>query len=287
MTEKPRLEEFRRDLLELRRHELLRKRLDGEKIVFSGFPLGELAQLLRDEIPYYFLLAAAGLNRTSLKKHASKDEAMIVSPALRKAYAVQKHLPLSMPFEHVVNRACDLRSQDFDRHHGGSIETLFRQRLLDEGIPIFMSPPRRAVPGILVTQRKPDGVSPDPSSFEPPQLYLEIKNIKRVADDIQKRLYEVAEASLEMKLLYGALELRGLNLKSTKEVILGREKVQEKLRRQITAARPVVVVMFLCSRVEAERYRSGAEALIDKVFFQEEIEECLAFLKKSLRRRWK
>jgi hypothetical protein len=45
------------------------------------------------------------------------------------------------------------------------------------------------------------------------QPLLEIKNVQRVADDIQKRLYEIAEASVEMKTLYGLLRLRGLNVR--------------------------------------------------------------------------
>jgi len=36
---------------------------------------------------------------------------------------------------------------------------------------------------------------------------------------------------------------------------------------------------MLCSKVEAERYRDGAEAFVDRVFFEEEIEECLEFLR--------
>lgn len=43
-----------------------------------------------------------------------------------------------------------------------------------------------------------------------------------------------------------------------------------------------MIVLMLCSRVEAERYREGAEAFIDRLFFQEEIEECLAFLRKAV-----
>jgi hypothetical protein len=72
-----------------------------------------------------------------------------------------------------------------------------------------MSPPVRQVPGILIGKRKPDGVYPDPAGFAAPRVYLEIKNVRRPADDIQKRLYEVAEASIEMKFLYGALGSKG------------------------------------------------------------------------------
>lgn len=115
-----------------------------------------------------------------------------------------------------------------------------------------------------------------------PQVYLEIKNVRRVADDIQKRLYEIAEASLEMKLLYGTIELRGLGMESTFEVTEECSTLRGRLREQIQRAKPVVVVLMLCSRMEAERYREGAEAFIDRLFFQEEIEECLEFLREAV-----
>jgi len=38
-------------------------------------------------------------------------------------------------------------------------------------------------------------------------------------------------------------------------------------------------VLLLCARREAERYREGAEAFVDRVFFQEEIDACLEFIK--------
>jgi hypothetical protein len=105
-----------------------------------------------------------------------------------------------------------------------------------------------------------------------------------VADDIQKRLYEIAEASIEMKFLYGALRLKGLGLTSTHEVLENPSSLRARLRQQIVRARPTVVVLMLCARAEAERYREGAQAFVDRVFFQEEIEECLAFLKASTAR---
>jgi hypothetical protein len=45
-----------------------------------------------------------------------------------------------------------------------------------------------------------------------------------------------------------------------------------------------VVALLLCPRAEAERYRAGAETFIDRVFFQEELEECLAFLRETAAR---
>jgi hypothetical protein len=140
------------------------------------------------------------------------------------------------------------------------------------------------VPGILIAKRKPDGVFPDPAAGHPPVLYFEIKNVRRVADDIQKRLYEVAEASIEMKFLYGALHIEGLALEATKDVLAAPQAFRERLRAQITQALPVVVVLMLCSRAEAERYREGAEAFVDRVFFQEEIEDCLTFLRDTVAR---
>jgi hypothetical protein len=67
-----------------------------------------------------------------------------------------------------------------------------------------------------------------------------VKKINRPRDDIQKRLYEIAEVSLEVKFLYGDLQLRGLNLR----LLLSDEDrgaAQAALRRQIVAASPVVV----------------------------------------------
>jgi hypothetical protein len=145
-----------------------------------------------------------------------------------------------------------------------------------------MSPPIRQVPGILIGRRKPDGVYPDPATEAPPIVYLEIKNVRRVADDIQKRLYEIAEASLEMKILYGGLELRGFALSSTRAVLDGCSEFRGRLRDQIRQSLPAVIVLMLCSKLEAEKYREGAEAFVDRVFFQEEIDECLEFLKKSI-----
>lgn len=100
-----------------------------------------------------------------------------------------------------------------------------------------------------------------------------------MSDDIQKRLYEIAEASLEMKFLYGHLDLKGLGLASTKLVLDGRDDIRAALRARIVGVRPAVVALFLCPKAEAEKYRPGAEAFIDRLFFQEEIDECLAFLR--------
>ena len=236
---------------------------------------------MTDETAYYFLIAAAGLNRTSLKKAAADETAKIVAKPLRKAFAVEKRLPVIASFADVENSAVVLRRGDLDRRSKGEIEGLFRERLAAEGIPLLMSPPIRQIPGILIGKRKPNGVYPDPALGHPPAVYLEIKNVRRVADDIQKRLYEIAEASLEMKLLYGTLELRGLGVLDTRTILEQCSDHRAKLRKQIRASRPAVVVLMLCSKVEAERYREGAEAFVDRLFFQEEIEDCIAFLRES------
>ncbi|WP_139227775.1 hypothetical protein [Nocardioides alpinus] len=147
-------------------------------------------------------------------------------------------------------------------------------------MPLFMSPPRRVVPGIVIAGRKPDGVWPDPATGEPPAVYLEVKRIRRVADDIQKRLYELAEASLEMKLLYGGATMTGLGIDDNRKT---RDPgVAKALRDQIEGVRPIVIGLFLCPRDEAERYRTGAEALIDRIFFQEEIDDCIRFISSTI-----
>ena len=277
------LEEFRRQVDALSTHPILSTHMDGTEIRLAELELGEIDTLARTEAGRYFLLAAAGLNRTSLRRETQSEAAQIVTPRLRRAYAFKVHLPIREQFGEVAGKAVALRSADLGRKRRGEIEALFRERLKDEGIPIAMSPPRRQVPGLLIAHRKPDGVYPDPATGRAPALYLEIKNIRRVADDIQKRLYEIAEASLEMKYLYGHVELRGIDRRETTDVASNPE-LRAALREVITATLPVVVAVFLCPKAEAERYRAGAEAFIDRLFFQEEIDECLDFLREAVRR---
>lgn len=80
-----------------------------------------------------------------------------------------------------------------------------------------------------------------------------------------------------MKLLYGNVDLKGLGIASTLD--FDQAQIAGKLSQAIAGSTPVVVGLFLCPRAEAERYRVGAQAFVDRVFFQEEIEECIAFLK--------
>ena len=283
MPTNPALDEFQRQIEELRSHHLLKGNIKRGEINLGALSVSDVAALLSEDAAYYFLIAAAGLNRTSLKLAMSDDATKIVPKDSRKAYAVRERLPVRRPFADIASSAVALRRGDLDRRKRGSIEQLFRDRLAAEGIPILMSPPVRQVPGILIGKRKPDGVYPDPALNLAPLVYLEIKNVRRVADDIQKRLYEIAEASLEMKLLYGSLELHGLGVTDTKTVLDSGPQLRARLRAQIRTSPPIVVVLFLCSSAEAERYRQGAEAFVDRVFFQEEIEDCLAFLKESIR----
>lgn len=279
MTENPDLEDFKRQVEALARHPRLKAHIRKGEVFFQDLSLDDVAQLDDSDAAHYFLMAAAGLNRTTLKKAKAGPEARIVAPKLRTAFAIRSRLPKREQFDKVAHTAAALRSGDLSRRNRGFAEQLFRDRLKAEGIPILMSPPVRQVPGLLIGKRKPDGVFPDPASGQAPTVYLEIKNVRRVADDIQKRLYEIAEASLEMKFLYGHLSLQGLGITDTRQVLDAAPDLRAKLRAQITATPPAVVVLMICSRAEAERYREAAEAFVDRVFFQEEIEECLAFLK--------
>lgn len=285
MTENPDLDDFQRRITALGSHPLLKPLLKKGEISLQKLSLDHIEQLAKDGVGYYFLIAAAGLNRTGLKAAMNTETAAIVARRHRRAYALKGHLPVRGSFQQIIHTAIALRGSDLERRSMGAIEGLFRERLVEEEIPLLMSPPIRYVPGLLISKRKPDGVYPDPALGHPPQLYLEIKNIRRVSDDIQKRLYEIAEASLEMKLLYGNVQLSGLNIQDPRMVAGAARELRATIRRQIQTSPPVVVVLMLCARTEAERYREAAETFVDRVFFQEEIEECLAFLKAKLRRR--
>ena len=78
--------------------------------------------------------------------------------------------------------------------------------------------------------------------------------------------------------MYGDLRLQGLDVKDTRHVA-DNPDLRLAVRDQIRASAPAVVAFLVCARAEAEKYRAGAEAFIDRVFFQEEVDECLAFLK--------
>jgi hypothetical protein len=282
VTEHPELEEFQRQITALAGHPLVKRLLRKGEVSLQKLTLEQIEELAHGDAGYYFLVGAAGLNRTTLKAAMRTETAPIVAKRLRRAFAIKQRLPVRRRFDEIIHTAIALRGGDLRRRSMGAIEGLFRERLVEEGIPLLMSPPIRQVPGLLIAKRKPDGVYPDPATGRPPELYLEIKNIRRVADDIQKRLYEIAEASLEMKLLYGTLKLQGLGIADSRQVLSNASKLRARIRKQITASPPAVVVLMLCSRAEAERYREPAETFVDRVFFQEEIEECLAYLKAAL-----
>jgi len=279
----PAQEQFRSEVNALREHSLVRPLLDGDVVHFDRLTTDQVYALARTDAGYYFLIAAGGLDRTAIKREMQGAEAKLVAPARRRAHVIRARLPLEASFRSVSETSIALRNRDLQRKRAGTTEALFRERLAAEGIPVLMSPPVRSVPGILIGRRKPDGVYPDPASTLAPRLYLEVKRVRRVSDDIQKRLYEVAEASLEMKALYGTIELRGLGLKTT-EGVSENVEIRNRFRSQILATPPVVVALLLCSRVEAERYRAGGEAFIDRIFFEEEIEDCIAFLREVTRR---
>jgi hypothetical protein len=282
LVDQPDLDDFRRSVELLRANPLIAACLVGNEVRLNSLTVASVAALLQDKTAYYFLIAAADLNRTTLKRAAATAEAAIVAPRLRKAHVVKLRLPVRQAFGEIANKAVALRRSDLGRRSSGAIESLFKDRLREEGIPVLMSPPIRRVQGILVGARKPDGVYPDPATGLAPRVYLEVKNIRRVSDDIQKRLYEIAEASLEMKLLYGTLDLKGLGLPTMAATLESQGLIRARLREAITASPPMVVALFLCPRDEAERYRAGAEAFIDRVFFQEEIEDCLACLRSAV-----
>lgn len=284
MTEGPELEEFRRELDALGQEEPLSLYRNGDEIRLAELTRAEVASLIAGRgAGYYFLIAAAGLNRTSLKASLNLPEASIVAPRERPAFAIKRLLPIRTSFRATAAQAVVLRKSDLGRKRSSGIESLFRERLASEGVPLLMSPPIRRVPSLLVRERKPDGVYPDPRSDLPPRVYLEVKNVGRVSDDIQKRLYELAEASLEMKSLYGSMKLFGQGLTTPSRLLVedSPERIQilRNLRSQIVVSLPVVVGLFLCAKAAAERYRPGAEAFVDRIFFQEEVEECIAFLR--------
>ena len=281
MPKNPEAAEFERKILLLEDHRILKSHFTGDKIMFSRLTLEEIDELCRDEVTYYFLISAAGLNRTSIKKAAKSAEAQIVQPQLRRAFVIKEQLPIEAPLSATFQKAVAMRTSYLARMRRGRVEGLLRDRLEAEGIPIFMSPPIRQVPGLLIDRRKPDGVYPDPATGKAPKVYLEIKGIRRVSDDIQKRLYEIAETSIEMKAIYGDLKLHGLNVTSVKEVARNAD-LRERLRLQIVNAKPTLVAFLICPKAEAEKYRSGAETFIDRVFFQEEVDECIAFLRGAI-----
>lgn len=210
----PDIDEFARQIEAMRRNRDIKRCVPKKGgMILRELTLEEIASIMESEAGYYFLMAAADLDRTTLRNATESPDAQLVESRLRRAYIVRSRLPVSASFEEVARTAIAHRSRDLRRKGRAQVEGLFRDRLKAEHIPLFMSPPVRRVPGLLVDYRKPDGIYPDPTTGQPPRLYLEIKSINRVSDDIQKRLYEIAEASLEMKILYGKLAIEGFERK--------------------------------------------------------------------------
>ncbi len=263
----------------VRHHPALSPHVDRRgRVHFSTVTLADLAELLKDPTASLLLMAAADLNRTTLRSGIEQSHAQLVAPMLRRAFVVQSKLPPTADFDALVALALHRRAGTLERSANAATETLFRERLEFEGLPIRMGGAYTS--GLLVTRRKPDGVYPDPDTGRAPELCLEVKKINRPRDDIQKRLYEIAEVSLELKFLYGDLRLRGLNLRS----LLAeseREDARTTLRMQIQAARPVVVALLLTEFEHLEymrRYRPGIEAFVDRAFLANEVDECLTYL---------
>lgn len=275
----PELRSLEQAMLGLRDHPELQAVIDQHgRVEFSALRLKQVAALLRNDVAAMFLFAAADLNRTALRSGTHAPDAQLVAPPLRRAFVVQAKLPLAADFATVVELALQRRAGTLGRNANAATESLFRDRLAFEGLPVTMKGAYTS--GILVDRRKPDGVYPDPATGKAPELYLEVKKVNRVRDDIQKRLYEIAEVSLEVKFLYGSLELRGLNLPDLLSDE-GREQARGVLRAQIQGVRPVVIALLICRQEElelAKRFRPRAEAFINRLFFADEIDECLAFM---------
>jgi hypothetical protein len=275
----PELQALEGQLKELRHHPTIAKVVSADgQVVLQQLKTEDVAPLLADEAGSLFLMAAADLNRTALRTGILSPDAQLVAPPLRRAFVVRSKLPFQVDFDVVVRLALQRREPTLSRGVNAATETLFRERLEFEGIPIRMK--GAYTRGLLIDRRKPDGVYPDPETGRRPQLYLEVKKINRVADDMQKRLYEIAEVSLELKLLYGDVKLQGLD----SETLLApdaRADAAKSVRSQIISSNPTVVALILCRTEELERarrYREGAEAFIDRVFFSDEIDDCIAFL---------
>lgn len=90
---------------------------------------------------------------------------------------------------------------------------------------------------------------------------------------LRERLIEEA-----IPIAMAPLALTGMKLART-DGVLENAELRKRIRDQVTKSLPLVVAILICTKAEAEPYRDGAEAFVDRVFFQEEIEDCIAFLK--------
>ena len=98
MPQHPELEEFRLQLGALRRHPTLSRHVSGDDVRLGKLDLTEVDKLIREDAGYYFLIAAAGLNRTSLKKATAEADAQIVASKLRRAFVIKERLPVRASF---------------------------------------------------------------------------------------------------------------------------------------------------------------------------------------------
>jgi hypothetical protein len=275
----PEIRALEDELRALRRHPRLRGVItSGGRTNLSSLELEDIAALLTDPAAALLLLAAADLNRTAVRAALNQPDVQLVPRPLRRAFVVRSQLPRAADFSTLVELALQRRTATLGRSANAATEALFRDRLAFEGIPIRMHGAYTS--GLLIDRRKPDGVYPDPDTGAAPTLYFEIKKINRVRDDIQKRLYEIAEVSLEVKFIYGQLELRGLDLGHLLEPG-ERVGARAAMRKQILQASPAVVALLICRPEELEvarRYRPGIETFIDRLFLSDEIDDCIGFL---------
>lgn len=275
----PELQELERALRALAEdHALVSVGADTGQLHLRDLRLEQVAELLRTDAGAQLLMAAASMSRTDVKHGIAAVEAQLVAPPLRRAFVVHAKLPAAISLDTAVDLAMARRRGTVVRNENAATEQLFRDRLAFEGVPLRMQ--GAWTQGLLVERRKPDGVFPDPDTGDAPTVYLEVKKINRVADDIQKRLYEIAEVSFEVKFLYGDLRIDGLDLRQLLDADTRARAVGE-LRAQITRSRPKVVALLLCPHAQLDRaksYRARAEAFVDRVFYADEIDECIAFL---------
>lgn len=88
MTLDPLLDEFRRQVEALRTQAAFARILKKGEIHLGALKTEDIAALMRDDTAYYFLMAAAGLNRTRLRK-AGRDIAGIIASGVLLAQLVR------------------------------------------------------------------------------------------------------------------------------------------------------------------------------------------------------
>jgi len=94
VVENPELVDFRKRLERLIKGKPIKRISKGRRLHLRELSLDEVAKLITAEEGLYFLQAAAGLTRTSLKKAQSAPEADVVHRSLRRAFAIKQRLPV-------------------------------------------------------------------------------------------------------------------------------------------------------------------------------------------------